>query len=123
MDQLLRRDAAVEQTFVVILQDDHAAALDAFVVGVHRGADKIGERHVRDEPPALLNVEHRLFAVVPFSDAHSSGEHARIHPDERKRLGQGECAPVVLPIFARLGGYGAAHVLGALLRSAALVDR
>ena len=58
VDQLARGRAAVEGAGVGFLQNDHAAALDARVVGVDGGGDEIGEAHVGDEAAALVDLQH-----------------------------------------------------------------
>ena len=93
------------------------------IVGIHGGGDDVGKAHVRDEAAALVHLQHRLLAVLPFRDAHLAGEHSGFDADERNRLGQRKRRAHLLAVFARLERRGAGDVFFALLRRAALVNR
>ena len=107
---------------VGFFEDDHATALDARVVGIDGGGDDVGEAHVGDEAAALVDLQHRFLAVLPLGDAHLAAQHAGFDADKRDRLGEGEGGADLLAVFAGLGRSGQRHVVGALLRRAALVD-
>ncbi|OPZ04152.1 MAG: hypothetical protein BWZ08_02760 [candidate division BRC1 bacterium ADurb.BinA292] len=119
MDELARREAAVEQAGVGLLQNHHAAPLDARVVRLDRRGDERGETHVGDEPAALFDFKGWLHIRRPVMDPHLSAQDARIDADKRDRLGQRERAALA-PRRARHDG---AHVGRFLFRRAALVDR
>ena len=123
VDEFLRRRAAVPNAGVAFLEDDHATALDAFVVRIHGGGDDVGETHVGDEAPALVHLQHRLLAVLPLGHANLAGEHSGLNPGERDRFGQRKGGADLLAFLARLERRGAANVFGALLRRSALVNR
>ena len=122
MDELLGGRAAVEDAGIAFLQNDHATALDARVVGIHGGGDDVGEAHVGDEAAALVHLQHRFAAVLPFGDAHLAGQHAGFDADKRDRFGERERGADLLAVFARFHRRGAGDVFGALLRRAALMN-
>ena len=111
VDHLLGRRAAVVEARVGLLQDDHAAALDARVVGVDGGGDEVGETHVGDEAAALVDLQDRLLALFPLGHADLAAEHAGIDADVGQRLGQGEGAAPDLAVLAGLRRAGQAHVM------------
>ena len=119
VDHLQGGRATVEHAGVALLQDDHARALDARVVADNGGGDKVGEVHVGDEAAALVDLEHRLLAVLPLGHAHLAAQHAGVDADKGQGLGQGEG-----PAPGRVVGSGAgqAHVALALLGRALFVD-
>ena len=94
-----------------------------WIVRIHGGGDDVGETHVGDEAAALLHLQHRLAAVLPFGDAHLAGEHAGFDADERNRLGERERGADLLAVFAGLQRRGVGDIFRALLRRAALVNR
>ena len=55
--QLARRRPAIEGAGIALFDDHDARALDAFVAGIDRGGDEVGEAHVGDEASALLDVQ------------------------------------------------------------------
>ena len=120
--EFFRRSAAVPRAGIAFLEDHHATALDALVIGVHGGGDDVGEAHVRDETSAFLHLQERFAAVVPIGDAHLAGEHACFDACEGQGLGQGEGGSDLLPVLTRFGGRGAGDVFGPLLGRAALVN-
>ena len=122
MHHLVGRRAAVEGAGVGVLEDDHAARLDSRVVGVDGDGGEIGEAHVRNEAGALVDLQQRLLAVLPFGDAHFAGEQAGLDPHVGQRLGETEGPTPHPAVFARLGRDAAAHVVVALFLGAALVD-
>ena len=93
------------------------------VVGIHGGGDDVGEAHVGDEAAALVHLQQRFPAVLPFGHAHLAGQHAGLDAHERNRLGQRKRGADLLAGFAGLERGGAGDVFGALLRRAALVNR
>ena len=72
--------------------------------------------------PRLSTCSMRFLAVLPLGDAHLAGQHAGFDADEGDRFGEREGGADLLAIFAGLERRGAAHVVGALLRRAALVN-
>src|SRR5271166_2632318 len=92
MNELLGRGSAVEGALIAVLENDHATALDARVVGVHRGGDKVGEGDVGDEASALVDLEPGLFAVWPLGDAELAAQHAGVDAHVWDGLSQGEGA-------------------------------
>ena len=122
MDEFLRGCAAVPGARIPFLEDDHATALDALIVGVHGGDDHIGEPHVGDEPAAFLDLQHGFPSVLPFGDADLAGEHARFDAGEGQRFGEREGGADLPAVFPRFDGRGASEVRRALRGGAALVD-
>ena len=123
MHQLLGRRTAIVDARVVLLQDDHAAALDPVITGIDSGRDEVGERHVGDEAAALVHVQDRLLAFLPLLHRHLAAQYSRIHSHVGDRLGQREGASLYLAILARLRRRKSLHVLRLLLLRAPLVDR
>jgi len=115
--------AAVPNAGVAFFEDDHATALDAFVVRIHGCGDDVGEAHVGDEPPALVHLQHRLVAILPLGNTNFAGEHSGLHPGERDRFGKRKGGADLLAFLTRLERRGAADIFGALLRRSALVNR
>ena len=122
MHQLFGSGAAIERARVSLFQNHHATALDARVVGVHRGGNKIGERNAGNEAAALVHLEHRFLAVFPIGDAHFAAHHAGVDAHVRNGLGQREGAAPGLAVFTRLRRSGELLVAGDLLQCAALVN-
>ena len=122
MDEFLGRRAAVELAGIRFLQNDHATALDARVIGLHGGGDDIGEAHVRDEAAALVHLQHRLGAVLPLGHAHLAGQHAGLDADEGDRFGERKRGVDLFAVFSRFHRRSPANVSGFLLRCAALVN-
>ena len=100
--QLFGWGAAVEDALVGLFQNHHATALDARVVGVDRGGDKVGEGDVGDEAAALVHLQHRLLAVFPLGNAHFAAQHAGVDADVGDGLGEREGAAPGLAVFAGL---------------------
>ena len=123
VDELLRGRPPVVRPGIGLLEDDETGGLDARVAGVDRGGDEVREPHVRDEPAALLDLEHRLLPLLPLRDAHLPGEHAGIDADVGDGLGERERGAPGPAILAGLRWRGERHVVAHLLRRAALVDR
>ncbi|MGC4052729.1 MAG: hypothetical protein QM757_25645 [Paludibaculum sp.] len=115
MDELAGGDAAIEDSGVALLQDDHAATLDARVGRLHRGGDEVGEPHVGDEAAALIDAKLRLFAFFPLFDADFAAEHAGFDSDVGNGLGQAERAAPGLAVLAGLRRGALAHVVILLL--------
>ena len=122
MHQLAGGGATIEGAGVSLFDNHDAGSLNALVTGVNRGGDEVGEAHVGDEASALLDVEHRLFAIFPFRDAGLAAQHAGIDPDIRNRFGETERATLHFAVFPGLRGNGQRHVMQDLLGSAALVN-
>ena len=119
--QLEGRRAAVEHARVPLLQDDHAAALDALVGAIDRGRHEVGEVHVRDEPAALVDLQHRLLAVLPLGNPDLARQHARCR--RRRTAAARSARSAARQISPPFRGHGAGQVGLLLLGRAALVNR
>ena len=95
---------------------------DARIVGIDRGGDEVGERHVGDEAAALIHLQNRLAAFRPMGDAHLAAQDSGIHADVGQRLGERECAAPGRAILTGSGRGATAHVSEALFGRAALVN-
>ena len=120
--ELFGRGAAIERARVSLFQNHHATALDARVVGVHRGGDKVGEGNAGNEAAALVNLQHRFLAVFPVGHAHLAAHHAGVDAHVGDGLSQCEGAAPGLAIFTGLRRSGELLVAKDLLRRAALVN-
>ena len=119
MDEFLGWRTAVENARIPLFEDHHAGALEARVVGIHRGGDEVCEAHVGDEPAALAHLQNRLAAFRPIHDADPAGQHTGLDADEGNRLGQGERAA---PGSLTRGWSRQGHVVIPLLLGATLMD-
>ena len=122
VDQFSRGHATVESAGIALFEDDEATALDTRVAGIHRGGDEVGETHVGDEAATLLHIEDGFFALLPFGDIDTPGEHTGLHADKRQRLGKGKSAVPLLAVFTGAGRHAARHVFRVLLRRPALMN-
>ncbi len=122
MDHFLGGCATIEDAWITLFQNDHAASLDSFIARVDGGGHKVREANVGDEPAALFHLEDGLFPRLPLDDAHLAVEHAGVHADIRNRLGQAESAAPGLAILAGLWGCRKLHVTILLLGGTALVN-
>ncbi len=123
MHELLGGRTAIVDPGIVLLQDDHAAALDTLVPRIDRRRDEVGERHVRDEAAPLLDVQDRFLSLFPLLDADLATQHAGVDAHVRNGLRQRESAPLDRPVLAGLRRREAPHILVFLLRRPLLVDR
>ena len=120
MDEFLGRRPAIENARIALFQNHHAGALNPRITRIHGRRNEIGEAHVGDEPAALGHFQKRLSALRPVHDPDLAREHPGFDADKRNRLGQGEGAAPWRGARRR-GGF--AHVIRALFRSAAFMNR
>src|SRR6266704_2407097 len=102
MNKLLGRRAAIKDAGISIFEDDHATAFDPSVSRIDGGRNEVRMADVGDEASALIHLELRLFAFLPFCDCNFSAKHAGLDPDIRNGFGQCERTAPSLAIFARL---------------------
>ena len=55
--QFFGRGAVIENAFIALFENHHAAALDALIVGADGGGHEIGEGDVGDEAAALVYLQ------------------------------------------------------------------
>src|SRR6185369_10334631 len=123
MNELFRRRATIEDSGVAIFEDDHAASFDPEVTRIDGCRDEVRIADVGDKASALIDLELRLFAFLPFRDCNFSAQHSGLDADIRNRLRQGKRSAPGLAIFTRLRWARQPHVVFDLLRRATLVNR